>query len=561
MWTIAVVLVSLAASMSVRARAAAVAQSTTVATSPPASVITDTLHPHHPGVDVQGYVFQIRLPERGSEMEGVAEITLRRQPVVDTLRLDLLRMQVVSVEVGSHMRQFRRDSAQVHIPLQAGDGNDLRVRVRWRGAPTDGLIIREDAERGWSAFGDNWPNRARHWLATVDHPSDKATVQWIVSAPSSLAIVANGTQESRRETTGGYSETRFTMTQPIPTYLMVLGAARMNETVLPRGACGAGIAGACVPQSVWTFTQETSYAPGPFGEADRMIAFFARTAGAFPYERLAHVQSATRFGGMENATVIFYSDAAFRRRDVGIGLIAHETAHQWFGNAVTPRRWQDVWLSEGFASYWAPLYLRESQGDSVFRAQLRTMRETIIAAPIVAQRPVVDSISAATPMSLLNANSYQKGGWVLHMLRTDVGDSAFFGAVREYQRVYRHGTAITDNFLRIVERHAARSLDVFAAQWLHRPGWADLTTRARWNEQSKQLQLDVTQSAQFAPYAVTLTLLLRDEAGRESRVQVPIAAMQSQSIAVDVRDARRPVSIEADPDVTLLGRVSISYER
>jgi aminopeptidase N len=259
---------------------------------------------------------------------------------------------------------------------------------------------------------------------------------------------------------------------------------------------------------------------------------------------------------MENATAIFYSDNAFRQRNVGLGLIAHETVHQWFGNAVTPRRWQDLWLSEGFASYWAPLYLGHAQGDSVFRAELREMRETVIAAPVVARRPVVDSVGALTPLDLLNANSYQKGGWVLHMLRTEIGDSAFFASAREYQRIYRHGTATTNNFLQVAERNAGRSLRDFAAQWLHRPGWAELTINATVDPNGRQVALDVIQGTKFAPYAFPLTLLMRDATGKEQRVRVVIAAQQTQRIVINAEGIGKPTSITADPDVMVLATIS-----
>jgi aminopeptidase N len=231
-----------------------------------------------------------------------------------------------------------------------------------------------------------------------------------------LTIVANGVERSRVASTNGMMRTQYEIAAPIPTYLMVVAAARMVATPVVK-TCAPRTAAVCVPQSVYTFPNERTYAPGPFAEAAKIVEFFARTVGPFPYEQLNHLQSATRFGGMENATAIFYSDNAFKNRNVGLQLIAHETVHQWFGDAVTPRRWQDLWLSEGFASYFAPLYLRHSEGDSAFRAAMRRIRDQIVADEVVATRPVVDTVGAKTPLTLLNANSYQKGAFVLHMLR------------------------------------------------------------------------------------------------------------------------------------------------
>ena len=133
---------------------------------------------------------------------------------------------------------------------------------------------------------------------------------------------------------------------------------------------------------------------------------------------------------MENATAIFYADGLFRRGGVSEGLIAHETAHQWFGDAVTERFWPHVWLSEGFATYFAALYTQHAHGDTAFRAEMEGLRSAIFKDTVaVARRPVIDTIETDL-LALLNVNSYQKGGWVLHMLRSELGDSAFLLGLR-----------------------------------------------------------------------------------------------------------------------------------
>ncbi|MBL0172926.1 MAG: M1 family metallopeptidase [Gemmatimonadaceae bacterium] len=520
--------------------------------------------PYAPGIDVQHYDLALTLPARGSEVRGVATLTVLRDRAVDTLRLDLIALSVDTVTVNGRARDVIRDSATVRVPLRSSDGSRLRVVVRYHGAPRDGLIVREDSTRGWSAFGDNWPNRARFWIPSIDHPSDKATVSWRVTAPAGRTVVANGTRLTRGAPVSHrdgipWVTTRFAMSQPIPTYLMVIGAATLRETRLGRTACGAGPDGGCVPQSVWTFVPETPTMPGNFREAGRIVSTFAALAGPFAYAHLDHVQSATRFGGMENATAIFYSDQAFRTQGVGVSLIAHETAHQWFGDAVTPQRWADLWLSEGFATYFAAVYTQRSRGDSAFRAELQRIRGEILAAPVVVERPVVDSVGSAMPMSLLNANSYQKGGFVLHMLRVQLGDPAFFGALRDYQRRYRHGTATTDNLQRLLERRAGTSLTPFFAQWLHRPGWAEWTITWTWRAETSSLVMQVVQGTRFAPFAAPLTLVVRDRDGRETMVRTQVSAVPSQQVVVKVPGVRDVADLVADPRVELLGTVTLLH--
>ena len=520
-------------------------------------------HPYAPGLDAQQYDVAIQLPARGGAISATSVLTISRAMRVTTLTLDLMALTVDEVRVNGTPRDIVRDSATIRVPLTQRDGTQLRVSVRYHGSPTDGLIIREDSVRGWSAFGDNWPARARYWLPTIDHPSDKARVNWTVTAPASRTVLANGTQISRTVVPKAIGDsvtwavTTFRMSQPIPTYLMVIGVAPLTETTLGRTAGGAATGGGCVPQSVWTFAQEVPTMPGNFREAGAIVKFFAEKVGPFAYDRLWHVQSATRFGGMENATAIFYSDNAFRTNDVGVSLIAHETAHQWFGDAVTPRRWQDLWLSEGFATYFAALYTQRSRGDSAFRAELARIREAVISAPIVVQRPVVDSVGANEPITLLNRNSYEKGGLVLHMLRRSIGDRAFFGALREYQRRFRNGTATTDDLRLILEHHTHKSLKPFFSQWLHRPGFAELTISYNWRPATHILMLQVTQSVRFAPYALPLTLAIRDAQGHESLVRVDVKALASQIIRVPVNGVDEVASVMADPNVDALARVTL----
>jgi aminopeptidase N len=516
-------------------------------------------------VDVQTYQFELTLPTAGNKISAVANINAWRRLSVDTLVLDLMKMTVDSVYVGATPRAFVRDSATIRIPLLATDGADLRVRIKYQGEPEDGLIIRETADRGWSAFGDNWPNRARYWLPTVDHPSDKAIVQFTVNAPRALTIVANGVE---RAATGaaqpagipaGFAQSRFTIAAPIPTYLMVIAAAKMEKTPLTPGTA-LRADGQKIEQNVYTFPAEKSYAPGPFVEAGKIIDYFTSIAGPFAYERLNHLQSATKFGGMENATAIFYSDGAFKNHSVGVGLIAHETAHQWFGDAVTPRRWQDLWLSEGFASYLAPLYTQHSRGDSAFRAAMTGVRNQIISAPVVSERPVVDTVGALTPNTLLNANSYQKGAFVLHMLREDVGDEAFFAGMREYQKLYRNGTATTDHLRLVMEKTGGASLKPFFDQWLHRPGFADITVDWRVNRVTKTIRFTVTQGRAFEPFAVPVVVALRDKAGKEQRHTLHLQAQTEQTFEFPLIAVEQPTVVVLDPDVKLLAKLTVTTQ-
>jgi len=291
-------------------------------------------------------------------------------------------------------------------------------------------------------------------------------------------------------------------------------------------------------------------APGEFARAADIVEYFGRLVGPFPYEKLSHLQSSTRFGGMENASAIFYDDKIFRRKGADAGLIAHETAHQWFGDAVTEREWGHLWLSEGFATYFSALYLGHAFGDSALVGHLRRDREGLVKSANVASRPVIDTLQTNL-MALLNDNSYQKGGWVLHMLRQEVGDSAFFGGIRDYWAAHKHATALTDDLRAAVEKRAGRDLRWFFDQWLRRPGVAELTTSWRYDAAKHELHVVVEQGSRFAPYRLKVPVAITDAAGSTRTQVLQVGAQLRSELVIPMRTA--PSAMVVDPGVTVLG--------
>ena len=519
---------------------------------------------------VVDYDLTLDLPESGKTIEGVAVLTVRRLARADTLVLDLLDLTVQKVSVGGGAVAFRQGEGHVYVPLGGAlggaPGDTLRVTIAYRGVPKDGLIIGTDSAGRWMAFGDNWPNRGRHWIPSIDHPSDKSTVTWTVRAPSSERVVANGALleetplPNPRDPDGSAGRnvprtlTRWRESRPIPVYLMVIAAAPLARYDLGPTACGFAENGGCVPQSVYVAPEQRAMLPSGFARAGDIVSFFAQRVGPFGYEKLAHLQSSTRFGGMENASAIFYADGMFRRGNVGTSIIAHETAHQWFGDMVTEGEWSHAWLSEGFATYLAAVYMGHAFGDTAFTGAMRRSRTMLLRSDVVASRPVIDTAQTDL-MKLLNENSYDKGGWVLHMLQGLVGDSAFYGGLRDYIAAHRHGNAMTDDLRTAVEARAKQPLGWFFDQWLRRPGFASLTTSWHYDAAASRVVLDVEQGARFGYYRVPLTVEVTDAAGAAHRVTVDIAATAATRVELPLALRAAPRAVTIDPDVQLLAEL------
>lgn len=522
------------------------------------------------GLDVLHYDIEIVILPENDRIAGRTTIrylshTQGPHPVV----LDFTGLAVDSVVWDGDPIAFEHENGEIRFtaPGAASVTDTLEVEVRTRGTPDDGLILRNTVHGEPAAFADNWPNRARFWFPSVDHPSDKATVGFTVHAPEGRGVIANGVLvndpvAADPALTGGVPGLvtwRWENRVPIPTYLMVIGAAEMAVLDGGMAACGQAPASprpdGCIEVTAWAFRPDTANARRAFARSAEMIDFYTEVVGPYPFEKLANVQSATRFGGMENASAIFYSEEALAAgRDIE-GTVAHEIAHQWFGNSVTPADWHHLWLSEGFASYFGPLFYEHVDGADAFRDRIAANRERYLGSEVTG-RPVVDD-GVDNLMHLLNANSYQKGSLVLHMLRWVMGDDAFFDGVRRYYARHAGGNADTGDLRRALEEVHGEPLDWFFQQWLLEPGYPVYRVDWSWDASRGEVEITVRQEQDAAwptfrmPVEIELELadgperVVRRVDGRRWTERIPLASP--------------PSGLRIDPDGWLLAR--IDYER
>ncbi len=525
------------------------------------------------GIDVKSYSVLITIPDSGRAIRGQMVVRFeRRVPGDSVLTLDLVGMTVDSalaldpatatphddvVSFGRVSRQFTYDGRVLRIPLLAGPAA-LDVIIDYHGTPQDGLIIGPNARGRRVAFADNWPERARFWLPSADHPSDKATVRFAVEAPRGWRVVGNGTRPAEGDVQ------MWDERHPIPVYTMVIGAGEFTVSKHRPVINGRDT----IPIEVWTYPEDSAFADSvPFRRATEIVEVMQRLIGPFPYEKLAHVQSSTKFGGMENSSAIFYAEKPYVERKMGEGVVRHETAHQWFGDAVTEREWPHLWLSEGFATYFDGVIEAALDGDSTLAKHMRANAEQYFASDVT-DRPIVDSGFAADPIKLLNANSYPKGAWVLHMLRGLMGDSAFFRGLRTYYRTYRDSTATSEDFQYVMERTTGRKLNWFFHQWLYQPGYPQLDVSWQYNAVGGgrgrgrgrgRVLVGITQRQKldWGLFRLpVLTLEFRGANGATARRDVAVTGGGRETFAAfDLPFA--PAEVRVDPEGKLLLRVTI----
>ena len=505
----------------------------------PLAVRTDTIRPVH---DALHYDVTLIPSDTGAHILGEVQISwrLRSTDLVEMQLDSAMRVIRVLVDGKPNTRlsrtRYGRSEQWIGVPHEKQPGDTLSTRVRYRGYPRDGLIVGKNQYGARTVFADNWPDRAHLWLPSQDHPSDKATVAFHVQAPLGQQVIANGVLEKIDTLAQGKAVWHYRLDSPIPVYTMVVGIGRLSRTRLPDAGCSVK----CVPLTVWTYPEDSAYAiGGPFRRAGRMVDYFSNLFGPFPYPSLAHVESSTRFGGMENSTAIFYDEKRYRERTLNERLVAHETAHQWFGDAVTEADWHHLWLSEGFATYLAALWQAHADGDSAFRAGMARAAAMTLESEQT-EKPILDT-TATNLLGLLNSNNYQKGAWVLHQLRGLVGDSAFFAGLRHYYNTHKDSTALSADFARIMSQASGQNLEWYFQQSLMQPGYPVLDIG--WQHRGKKLTLDVaqTQPPDWGTYRIPALILLVD--GRPVRISVE--GRQSRVVVDGIR--RKPKEIVVDP--------------
>lgn len=509
-------------------------------------------------VDIQHYRFELALNDSSDVIYGKAAIDIRFLQDKETFYLDLVKedkadgkgMKVQKVLVDSSDANFTHTGNLLWIKMKkpANAGDTRSFTIYYEGIPKDGLVISPNKFGDRTFFGDNWPNRARNWLPTIDHPSDKASVEFIIKAPSHYQVVATGKLLGEKDM-GSDKQTHWKTNVPIPTKVMVIGVARfaIQESGVVNG----------IPVSSWVYPQNSEAGFGDYAPAVGILRFFIKKIGPYPYEKLANVQSRTRYGGTENASNIFYSENSVTGKNDQHALIAHEIAHQWFGNSASEGNWFHLWLSEGFATYMTDLYFEEEYGRDKMVERLISERERVNTYAGRRFRPIIDT-TIQDYNDLLNPNSYQKGAWVLHMLRKEIGDKAFWKGIRNYYEAYKDGNALSADFQKVMEKAGKKKLDTFFEQWLHQAGHPSLAVK--WEPMgNKKVKISVEQLQKNAVFEFPLDVAIENDRGKGLVVKTIRVKDKQSEFVIKSKGLAQGVTI--DPACWLLYRGEVERAR
>lgn len=462
----------------------------------PSLLLADT-YPKNPKVDVLNYVFRIELSDNSDAIQVEATVDVRYVGEgVEFLRLDLVKtsaalgnkgMTVSKVMSEGKVLSYTHEGQELKIKLPASSQRDQRTTylITYSGLPATGLKIANNKYGDRTFFSDNWPDKGRNWLPIVDHPSDKATCEFMVTAPAHYQVVSNGLKIEESDLANGKRVTHWKQSVPIASWLYVLGVARFAIQYVDQFDHKS--------IETWVYYQDREAGFYDFAEPTKQVLeFYSSYVGPFAYERLANIQSNSVSGGMEAASAILYSETSVvgDRNERWRNVVIHEIAHQWFGNAVTEYDWNDVWLSEGFATYFTLLFIEHAYGQDAFQEGLADSKKRVDAFYIKNPNYRIVHDNLGDMDQVTSSQTYQKGSWILHMLRGVVGNDNFWKGIRSYYSKYMNGNATTADFRREMEEASNMDLKDFFDQWLYKPG--TLQYNGSWQYDAKKKEVRIT---------------------------------------------------------------------
>jgi aminopeptidase N len=515
-------------------------------------------YPKNPDVDVQHYRFEIDLSDDTDEITCTAtiQVILKKRDIA-SIRFDLAGinagkgMMVESVlqilPAGESVRPYTHTANDLLIDLDHPSGADEHVAVKiiYKGIPATGLHIRNNKYNERTFFSDNWPDLAKNWLPVVDHVYDKATCEFIVKAPVRYQVVSNGLKLEETNLDSKRKLTHWKQSVPLSPWLYVLGVAEFAVQYVDTFD-GKSI-------QTWVFHQDRDAGFSDFREPTKdVLKFYSEYVGPFAYEKLANIQASSVAGGMEAASAILYNeksvtgDGSWRWKKV----VIHEVAHQWFGCAVTEYDWDDVWLSEGFATFFTALFIEHAYGADKFNEEMKLERKQVVDYLKGRQDEPVIHNDLSDMSKVTSSLTYQKGSWVLHMLRDKIGDEKFKTGIQNYYRKYMNLTATTDDFKHEMEIASGMDLTKFFKQWLYQPGHPKLAGTWRYNQKTKAVEIEISQkqAPSIGDLSVEVGIYSKEGSSRKIRSVVPGSSLTRFSFPME----SKPDSVVLDPRTVLL---------
>jgi aminopeptidase N len=495
--------------------------------------------------DVKNYTLNFSFDIPSKMLFGKAEILA--ESLSDTLKYIYINftgdMNVRSVRLDGSDADFVHKNDYIIIACQASTGRNFNVTIDYEGSPKnqgfDSFSFKEfDNEPAIYTLSE--PTYAPSWWPCKDLTTDKSTADIIITVPSQLTAVSNGTLKEVTTNENGEKTFHWRSDYPITTYLISLAIGKYDKWTDTYTSLDGSVNMPVEYYSYPTYTEKAKY---DWKNTVGMISFLSQTIGEYPFinEKYGMAMFGWVSGAMEHQTISSMGYRTVTGNGRFEDIVMHELAHQWFGDAVSPASWRDIWLNEGFATYCEALWKEHLGGKEAY---LNFMK---------GEDKGKFSTTVYNPEGFIFSRTvYSKGSWILHMLRGVVGDEAFFRIIRTYYEQYKYKTATTANFIDICEEISGRDLSTFFDQWLI-TGTGRPVFEFSWNQESKSghylttVSVRQTQSDREV-YSVPLAVTIKTESSEEQF----IVDMNSRESTFEFTAASRPVEVILDKEGWIL---------
>lgn len=475
---------------------------------------------------------------------------------IDELSLDAFDLSVEKVESTREIESWDNDDKRIAIyfkaPIPAGE--EVSVTVHYTAEPKDGLFFRTEA-MGYPAGDDHlWtqgePEKHRYWFPGYDFPNERFTTEVICHVPESMTVLSNGDLISDT-VTDGIRTTHWHQKKPHVNYLVSVVAGHFKKLEAKHGD---------LPLAFYTTPSQFAVAENSFRDTQMILAFLEGEIGvAYPWSKYYNVCVADFVaGGMENTSIstltngTLFSSASENLR-TSHRLDAHEATHQWFGDLLTCKDWSNLWLNEGFATYYTHLYENHKFGRDEMLYGL--YRDGVGVTGKKDDRPMVWR-GFTDPWEQFDYRAYPKGSWILHMLRSQLGPDLFRKCVKTYVERYQFKNVETDDLKDVFEELSGRNFDEFFDQWVYHGGTPQLDVKYNWDGKKKQVKLTIKQTQKVSDkvllFDFDLPIRMIDEKGKTHDKTVRIQR-DSEDFTFDL--PAKPKIVRIDPDLTVLAAI------
>lgn len=447
------------------------------------------------------YRNEVSIAMKAKTLKGNLTVTLvPLRSELSSVLLDAAAMEIREVKKGKTPLRFTHtgDSLLIALDRPYGFRDTLRLTISYSvTSPPKGLyFVEADSsypERDWCVWTQGEAEDNHYWFPCYDFPNDRATSEMICTVEDPYTAISNGRLLSvEKDAKTRQATYHWYEGKPHVSYLVSLIVGRYVNV---KDAAGA------VPISNYVFPREKDVAMLSFSKTPAMIRFYEQKTGyRYPWEKYAQtVVSDFIYGGEENVSATTLTDGTIHDARSHLdytsdGLVAHELAHQWWGDLVSFRDWSHAWLSEGFATYFEVLFTEFDRGRDAAMAELTDNQRYLAGTDVGENRRATVSSRYVNPMDLFDNRIYGKGACILDMMRFTLGDEAFWKGIREYIGRHAFRSIETNDFRLAMEDATGKDLGWFFDEWVYRPGYPEFTVRSTWEKDESRLRLIVEQT-------------------------------------------------------------------